>query len=99
MDPQPTPEQQGHPRSSVSVEQLLVALRKLGVEPCVEHAPGDPEQQAAGLLGALLAAAQWHMQATGHRDQVDVSYHLMRAHLGFPPCTCGSRLDEVCDDY
>lgn len=85
-----------HAKPAVSVEQLRSALTMLGIDPCADHAPDDPEQEAAGLLAALLAGTQWHIQTSAeqHGEQIDLSYHLMRTHLGFPPCRCGSPYDH-----
>jgi hypothetical protein len=81
-------------RPRPSVEQLRDALDMLGVAVCVEHAPSDPDEEAAGLLGAMLAAVQWQVQAVPeHAGTVDLAYHELRGHLGFPVCRCGSLND------
>lgn len=84
-------------RPTLNVEQLRTALATLGIDPCADHAPDDPEQEIAGLLAAMLAGIQWHIQESAQQygEQIDVSYHLMRAHLGFPPCRCGSPNDAA----
>lgn len=84
----------GHVRPSLSVDELRRMLADLGVEVCMEHAPGEPERDVAGLLAGLMAAVQWHLQGRdAQADQVDLSYHVMRSHLGFPACSCGSPYD------
>lgn len=81
-----------------SAGRLRAALADLGFHPCAEHAPVDPAEEAAGLLGALLAVTQSHIQRQRpHADTIDAVYHHTRTLLGgFPPCPCGSVHDD-CD--
>lgn len=81
------------PPTAKQVRDLLVVL---GLDPCAEHAPADEDEEVSGLLGALLAAAQRHIQdRRRHADVIDLAYHQARHHFGFPPCSCGSPHDIV----
>lgn len=83
-----------HHRAAEPAE-LRRLLAALGFDACIEHAPTDPNAELAGLAAATLAVAQWHLHALPeYADTVDLVYHNMRHHLGFPRCTCGSRNDR-----
>lgn len=82
------------PMPAPTVEQLRAALEALGVDACLDHAPSNNAEHVSGLLAALLAAVQRHIQDRSHHSLIiDEAYHNTRDHLGFPPCNCGSPCD------
>jgi hypothetical protein len=79
------------PLPQLTEQGTLEALRRLGMEPCEEHAPDDPEERVSGYLGAIMALAQAQITSRGeHRDTIMTTYHETRAKFHpAGPCMCG----------
>lgn len=75
----------------ITEEDTLEALRRLGMEPCQDHAPADPDERASGHLGAIMAMAQAHIVTRSrHKETIAETYHNTRAQFHpQPDCDCG----------
>lgn len=81
--------------TTVDPAELRRVLVHLGLDACAEHAPHDPDEEASGLLAALLAVVQWHIQARRADAQtIARGYHQTRNALGFPCGGCRNCTDD-----
>lgn len=92
---EPEPEPRPEPLPVPALADLRALLVSMGLDPCVEHAPDDVDEEISGLLGSLLATTQQHvLRRRRHADTIDLAYHSARRHFGAPPCECGSHHDR-----